>query len=307
MKTKLYLTGLMLLAALTFASCREEQKIADNIDIPGLGGTEEVANEVDEWLYENFTEPYNINVVYRWDAASMYSTLTARLVPIEYEKVIPMMAVIRDVWFEPYLETAGDDFIKRMAPKTVVLVGSPEYQSGAIKLGQAEGGRKILLLNANNFDPADEEGFKQALHTIEHEFAHILHQTIMFDKEFQGISAKYYSSEGWKEYTDEQARQLGFCRNYSMCGKDEDFVEVMSMIMVYGYDWFQNTVLAEARKSTLEPNAEANLLRKLDIVENYLADSWNIRFFDDEVTGERGLVTCVQDAVAKAMKNPPLE
>ena len=74
-----------------------------------------------------------------------------------------------------------------MSPKKVVLVGSPEYQNGSIKLGQAEGARKILLLNANNFDPTDEAGLKQALHTIMHEFAHILHQTAMFDKTYQDI------------------------------------------------------------------------------------------------------------------------
>ena len=41
----------------------------------------------------------------------------------------------------------GEVFLKKMTPKQVVLGGSGEYQFGAIKLGQAEGGLKILLLN----------------------------------------------------------------------------------------------------------------------------------------------------------------
>lgn len=311
MKAKIFLLGLTMLAGALLTSCREEEKISPNINIPGLGGTDEVENELDEWLYDNFTEPYNINVVYRWDAAQMYSTLTARLVPVEYDAVKPMMAVIRDVWFEPYLKAAGDTFLKKMAPKTIVLVGSPEYQSGSIKLGQAEGGRKILLLNANNFDPTapeeDPGSLREVLHTIEHEFAHILHQTIMFDKEFQGLSAKYYTSSGWEEYSDKDAYERGFCRNYGMSGKDEDFVEIMSMIMVFGNDWFENTVLPAAQESTIEPNAYANLVKKRDMVEEYLATSWNIRFFDDPVSGEKGLVTYVQEAVNKAMQNPPVK
>lgn len=62
------------------------------------------------------------------------------------------MTAIRDVWFEPYERAVGDVFLKKMTPKQVVLGGSGEYQFGAIKLGQAEGGLKILLLNVNNFD-----------------------------------------------------------------------------------------------------------------------------------------------------------
>lgn len=297
----------MLAAGMLFTSCREEQKIADDIVIPGLGGTDEVENELDEWLYENFTVPYNINVVYRWDAAQMYTTLTARLVPVEMEAVKPMMAVIRDVWFEPYLLTAGETFLKQMTPKTIVLVGSPEYQNGSIKLGQAEGGCKILLLNTNYFDASVESSLKEVLHTIEHEFAHILHQTTMFDKNFQSISAGYYTSEGWTSYSDEEAYELGFCSAYAMSGKDEDFVEVISRIMVYGYDWFENTVLAAAKASTVEPDAYSNLVKKLDIVENYLADEWNVQFLDDEATGTKGIVSYVQEAVEAAMQNPPME
>lgn len=69
-----------------------------------------------------------------------------------------------------------------------MLVGSREYQNGSYKLGQAEGGRKILLLNVNNFDASDENELKESLHTIVHEFTHILHQTKLFDKKYQEIS-----------------------------------------------------------------------------------------------------------------------
>ena len=75
-----------------------------------------------------------------------------------------------------------------------MLVGSPEYQNGSYKLGQAEGGRKILLLNVNNFDASDENELKESLHTIVHEFTHILHQTKLFDKKYQEISTGRYNS-----------------------------------------------------------------------------------------------------------------
>ncbi len=112
---------LLLCAALLLGafSCREKETIADDLVIPGLGGTEEIANELDQWLYENFTVPYNIEVIYRWDAAQMYSNITtSRLVPVEYGLVKPMLAAIRDVWFEPFFQASGGkDFLCWLAPK----------------------------------------------------------------------------------------------------------------------------------------------------------------------------------------------
>lgn len=307
MKINKLFIGLITLPLLFGAvSCREKEVIADDIVIPGLGGTDEATNELDQWLFDNFTKPYNIEVTYRWNAAQMYSSVTSsRLVPVEYEKVMPVMAAIRDVWFEPYVKAAGDAFMKELAPKKVVLVGSPEYQSGAIKLGQAEGGNKILLLNINYFDASDEAQLRQQLHTIMHEFGHILHQNKMYDKTFQDISAGYYEPDGWKEYTDTEAYQLGFTRNYGMNCVDDDFVEVLSMVLVYGYDWFQNTVLAAAAESD-ELDAVSVLNQKLEMVESYLANSWGIMLFDDAL-GNKGLETFVQEAVAAVVANPPTE
>lgn len=308
-RTNIFISILLLATLFLTVSCREKELISDDIDIPGLGGTEEVPNELDAWLFDNYTQIYNIDVVYRWDAAQMYSSLSgSKLVPVKYEAVKPMMAAMRDVWFQPYIQACGNaDFLKRMAPKKIVLVGSPEFLDGAIKLGQAEGGRKILLLNANSFDASDEEGLKQALQTIEHEFAHILHQTILFSKEYQELSSGFYDSAGWTQFNDKEAYQLGFVSAYSMSGKDEDFVEVLSMILVYGYDWFKNTVLPVAAESTENPKAHEILLKKVAMVETYFKESWNIQFLDDAVTGTKGLEGYVRDAISAVSTNPPTE
>ena len=234
-----------LLAGAAFTACNEEDPIDPNADIPGLGGEKTVQTETDRWLYENYVVPFNIDVEYKWDATDMMPSIDKQLVPVDEELVIPFMQVMYDVWFSPYEQTAGLDFVKEITPKKVVLVGSPEYEFGAIKLGQAEGGRKILLLNVNGFDPSDAANVKEFLHTIEHEFAHILHQTVLFDKNYEKISAGNYLPSGWTSVSDSEARQLGFITPYAMSGKDEDFVEMISMIMVYGREWYEETVLTE--------------------------------------------------------------
>lgn len=293
-------------ATLLLGGCREEEKIADDLYIPGLGGEKYAENELDKWLYQNYTLPYNIDVVYRWDAAQAYSSLSeVQLVPVEFDAVQPMMAALRDVWFEPYIPTGNSqDFLKEVAPKKIVLVGSPEYQNGSYKLGQAEGGRKILLLNVNNFDASDENELKESLHTIVHEFTHILHQTKLFDKKYQEISTGRYNSN-WTLLKDPEARRLGFITSYAMLNKDEDFAEMVSGILVFGYDWFKDTVLAEAEKSTENPNAKADLEAKLAIVESYFKETWNIEFFDNETSGEKGLETYFREAIEKVVSNPP--
>lgn len=294
-------------ATLLLGGCREEEKIADDLYIPGLGGEGYAENELDKWLYQNYTLPYNIDVVYRWDAAQAYSSLSeVQLVPVEFDAVQPMMAALRDVWFEPYIQATGNsqDFLKEVAPKKIVLVGSPEYQNGSYKLGQAEEGRKILLLNVNNFDASDENELKESLHTIVHEFTHILHQTKLFDKKYQEISTGRYNSN-WTLLKDPEARRLGFITSYAMLNKDEDFAEMVSGILVFGYDWFKDTVLAEAEKSTENPNAKADLEAKLAIVESYFKETWNIEFFDNETSGEKGLETYFREAIEKVVSNPP--
>lgn len=291
-------------ATLLLGGCREEEKIADDLYIPGLGGEEYAENELDKWLYQNYTLPYNIDVVYRWDAAQAYSSLSeVQLVPVEFDAVQPMMAALRDVWFEPYIQATGNSQ-EEVAPKKIVLVGSPEYQNGSYKLGQAEGGRKILLLNVNNFDASDENELKESLHTIVHEFTHILHQTKLFDKKYQEISTGRYNSN-WTLLKDPEARRLGFITSYAMLNKDEDFAEMVSGILVFGYDWFKDTVLAEAEKSTENPNAKADLEAKLAIVESYFKETWNIEFFDNETSGEKGLETYFREAIEKVVSNPP--
>ncbi len=294
-------------AMLGLTSCRETEKIDPNLDIPGLGGDDYVMNEVDEWLEQNYRKPYNVEVTYRWDAVKVLTSYDKTIVPIDLDQVIPMMEAIRDVWFEPFNLAAGEDFTKLMIPKSVVLAGSYEYTNGSMKLGQAEGGRNILLLGGNNFDPSNADLLRQSMHTIEHEFAHILHQTKMFDKDFSVYSSQYYDPSAWynSPYTDPSyVYKLGFVRNYCLVGKDEDFADMASMILVYGKAWFENTVIATAATAAAgktpaeNTNAVRDLRWKEAIIVEYFKNSWGIQYYNNTATGQKGLEGYIQDAIA---------
>ena len=195
-----------------------------------------------------------------------------------------------------------------------MLGGSGEYQFGAIKLGQAEGGLKILLLNVNNFDrstdisdpeqetsPEGANCIRQFLHTIEHEFAHILHQTTMFDKTYESISAGKYNPTGWTDVEYAEAQSLGFITPYAMSGKDEDFVEMISVIMVYGREWYDDMVQKTCFQNGKLVNETAYdaFTRKEAIVVDYMKNVWGIKFYDD--AEGKGIVTYVQEAIEQQL------
>lgn len=293
-------------ALLTLSSCRVTEVVDPDIDIPGLGGYEYPENDLDRWLTEVFREPYNIEIVYRWDAVKVYNGVTKRLVPVEYDKVKPMMTAISKIWFEPYLFVADYGFLQKYAPKTVVLAGSPEYagDGGSMVLGTAEGAVKIFLTNANAFNPSNRTTLRNYMHVIEHEFVHVLNQSVNFNEKFTEITPQYYDPTGWTSHkTEEEAYRRGFFSRYSMVSPDEDFAEVMSLMLVNGVDWFEETVLPVADTSTVNPFAAKNLRDKVAAVETYLGEEFNIQFFDNAVTGEKGFITVVQEAMDYVINN----
>ncbi|WP_374165210.1 putative zinc-binding metallopeptidase [Arcticibacter sp. MXS-1] len=231
-------------------------------------------------------DPFNIEVKYKFDRFELDQNKD--LVPPLEGQVIPLMEVVKRVWIEPYTAQAGDLFIKKYAPKQFVLVGSPSYNAnGTITLGTAEGGRKIVLYTVNSFESTAESEVKQQLHTIHHEFAHILHQTINYPIEYKNITPGGYTST-WFNYSNTQALSLGFITSYSRAAPDEDFVEMISTMLVEGRSGF-NAMVASAPAS-----AQPLLRLKEQIVVKYFKEAWNIDFY--------ALQTATHGAIEKVLK-----
>ena len=134
------------LSALVFAlsntACSEDG-LDDKSVITGIGY--EIETPFDEWLLENFIEPYNIRVMYRYE--DMESDMTYNLVPARYERSIEMAQLVSYLCLQAYDEITGSrDFIRANFPKDLFFVGSPAYNNnGSIVLGTAEGGAMSML------------------------------------------------------------------------------------------------------------------------------------------------------------------
>lgn len=275
--------------AAVLAGCRKEDDLGDVNDIPGLGGETWVKGPIDHWIYDSLTKPYNIAVKYKWDQFEL--ELNKNLVPPKEEKIIPVMDAVKKVWLNTYVAEAGELFIKKYCPKFFVLVGSASFNTdGTITLGTADGGRKVVLYVLNDFriksmsdyHPSDSFNVKQMFHTIQHEFGHILHQNVMYTEDFKRISVGMYTAN-WNNVYDENARRDGFVTAYAMSAPDEDFVEMISMMLVEGKDGFDRIVNSippgTSTNGITQAEAQSRLRQKEAIVVAYFKDVWNIDFY----------------------------
>ena len=284
----------IIIAALSIAamvaSCKKEDALGNVDNIPGLGGDTWAPGAIDAWIYDSLTVPYNIGVKYKWDQGELQDDFNKDLVPPKEENVIPMLEAINQAWIHPYVAEAGLSFFKNISPKYFILVGSPAYEQGALKLGTAEGGRKVTLYDVNDFRIkgmpgyvlGDTENVKQVFHTIHHEFAHILDQTIKVPVEFSQSSAGSYTSD-WLNVTPQDAQNEGFISQYAISQAREDWAEMVSLMLVEGQAWFDQYVnsinyTGTTANGTTAVVAKARLRQKESVVVSYFKESWNINF-----------------------------
>jgi substrate import-associated zinc metallohydrolase lipoprotein len=271
MHKRKYLILVMLLAAAV--GCDDAYN--DTVD---PGRTDYVNNdnknktELDNWLLAEFTQPYNIEVKYRWDASEgdIYRTL----VPPKTGQIQPVMDVVKKVWIQPYADVAGGMFIKNYCPKQFLLIGSARYNlDGTFTLGTAEGGRKVVLYVINEFQQTDRNGLKAMMHTVHHEFAHILNQKVAYPAAFRELAAGQYTND-WRFISLNQARASGFITNYAMSSPDEDFVEMVAVMLMEGKEGYEALLQCQANDGS-----KRILEQKEQIVVQYFRDAFGINFY----------------------------
>jgi substrate import-associated zinc metallohydrolase lipoprotein len=264
---KITLAGLLLM---TLDACKKKDDLSK--PILGLGGDTWEKGPVDVWIAENLTKPYNIEVKYRWDATEL--ALNRTLVPPDINQVVPVMDAVKKAWIQTYLDIAGEVFVKKLIPKQFVLVGSYKFNSnGSVDLGSAEGGRKVTLFNLNEFDHTYPPSVLEMMRTIHHEFGHILHQTIMYPLEFKKVTPAGYTA-AWYNVTIAQAREEGFITDYAKNSPDDDFVEMISVMLTEGsagYNDIINNIDSDAGKAALR--------KKEQLVVSYFRNAYKIDFY----------------------------
>ncbi|HET7896631.1 MAG TPA: substrate import-associated zinc metallohydrolase lipoprotein, partial [Flavisolibacter sp.] len=131
------------------------------------------------------------------------------------------------------------------------------------------------------YKSSDSTLIKEVFHTIHHEFGHILHQNIMYPLDFKRITVGLYTTN-WNNVSDANARLDGFITPYSMSGPDEDFVEMISVMLTEGkagFDRIVNSISGVSPNGTTAAEAKSRLRQKEDMVVDYFNKVWKINFY----------------------------
>jgi substrate import-associated zinc metallohydrolase lipoprotein len=247
----------------------------DNNVSPGsnLNTNPKTLNTVDKWIKDNYTDPYNIDVVYRWT-----ESLTDQgrfLYPAHIDSVIPALNVIKKLWIDPYSQVGGADFVKKLAPRQIVLVGGLNLNpSGTITLGLAEAGKRIVLFNVNLLEKKNRDQLTQFIKTIQHEYVHILNQTEPFDVPTWGkISPEGYTAQ-WFNETDGGSREVGFITAYARANEGEDFAEMASEMLGKSFAEWNSLV-----NSVTSSSSKSRIRAKEKIVSDYYLDNFKVNIY----------------------------
>ena len=273
MKHNIYMLMLALVMGLGFVACSDNDPDGPTI----FPVTSPERDQLDMWLQKNYTSPYNIDFKYKME--DIESDYQYTLTPADSAKSAKLAIIIKYLWLDSYAEVLGPDFVKLNVPRVIHLIGSPAYNSnGTIVLGTAEGGLKVTLYQVNSLTDAMLESYASMteyyFHTMHHEFTHILNQKKPYDTSYNKITESGYVSGNWYQVQDSVAHGKGFVTPYAMSEGLEDFAEMLSTYITFTPEQWQ-AILDDAQKVGGD-EAVAALNQKLNIVRNYMLDSWDV-------------------------------
>jgi substrate import-associated zinc metallohydrolase lipoprotein len=286
MKSIIKYTIVLLLGLVALSSCRKEEVLNPESVITVDQYTK---NAFDLWLESNFVNPYNIQIKYRYDLNE--TSFSYYTVPADYDNSVILAHLIKYLCIESYDEVAGVLFTKHYFPKLFVFIGEWEYNNaGTIRLGTAEGGKKITLSGVNyipsimtgkwgDYPTSGADGINHYyIKTIHHEFTHILNQTKDFTPEFTQITPNDYIQDSWNasEYSSEYLYK-GFISRYARKDDREDFAELLSMFVTNPAEQWEAWMASASVDADGNPASGRDIIEtKLEIVKNYMKDYFQI-------------------------------
>lgn len=253
----------------TIVSCANDDQTGES----QLDYTQPTKTTLDNWIDINYLNPYNINVQYKWNQNTVDNS--RYLFPPLVSSVQPALEIVQKIWLDSYKAIGGADFVKKIAPREIVLVGGVNLNSvGTRTLGIAEGGQRVTLFETDYIDKTDRANIQEFIHTIQHEYIHILNQNKPFDeKAWAAITPVGYTAD-WYNYKIPVSNELGFITSYARSNINEDFAETASVILISS-----KAEYAAFLAGIKSPTALAALKAKEALVVKYFKDAFDMDFY----------------------------
>ena len=280
MKKNILALSLLAVVATGFTACSSDDLSSESV-IKSSTTSETV---FDKWLYKNYVVPYIIQI--RWRYEDNESDMAYYDVPADSAQSVELVHIIKYTCVEAYTEVAGIDFTRRYFPKLFSFLGEFEYDnSGTMKLGTAEGGKKIRLLGINHLDQYKNNRSaldELYLKTIHHEFVHIVNQTKDYPRDFGKVTPTGYVNDSWSsDAYGTGFEKRGFVTAYSQKEEREDFAEVVSTYIISTpAQWkaiLQKATIMDANGTVAKEQPGVTAIeKKLEICKRYYKEAFNV-------------------------------
>lgn len=209
----------MLLVMALLSACRGEAPLSQDSVLESAYAEGE-PSELDRWIAEKLTKPYNISVEYRWQKhASQQNSFSY---PPQEEKIEPFLQAVLYLAIEPFSELlAEEELFRKIAPLKIYLYGGKNLHPIGIELIRNTEAPPIEmhLYGVNDFNPNDEEDLFALTRSIYHQLALRLTEIVPYGYE-----------EFWKLSEGQHTGSIGFVRDF--------LSELNTRRAVYGYSGY---------------------------------------------------------------------
>ncbi len=314
MKIKITKIAFILSFILSCVACSED-KLSEN-SVIDENKTQIEATELDNWILNNITKPYGIEVIYRWEKNSNADGVY--IYPPKIEKVRAVLEAVKELGLDTYLlkEVGGKDFLLGRLPIKLYLYGggNPD-ENGVERLYNPQlTAAEMCIYNVNEFEPTDFDKVFVLMRSVHHQLAKRLMQFVSYDRDkFYAISGhRYtgttepiaaplgYAKTGKERFgLDNYANKRGFYTMLSFLSAEDDFAEIISSTLTSTpKEVYDAGVVASTPDTDVDPEVNARyakeaeqaykeFIAKQTFVNEYVQKEWHINLKQMQVISVR--------------------
>lgn len=314
MKIKITKIAFILSFILSCVACSED-KLSEN-SVIDENKTQIESTELDNWILNNITKPYGIEVIYRWEKNSNADGVY--IYPPKIEKVRAVLEAVKELGLDTYLlkEVGGKDFLLGRLPIKLYLYGggNPD-ENGVERLYNPQlTAAEMCIYNVNEFEPTDFDKVFVLMRSVHHQLAKRLMQFVSYDRDkFYAISGhRYtgttepiaaplgYAKTGKERFgLDNYANKRGFYTMLSFLSAEDDFAEIISSTLTSTpKEVYDAGVAASTPDTDVDPEVNARyakeaeqaykeFIAKQTFVNEYVQKEWHINLKQMQVISVR--------------------
>ena len=224
-------------------ACTNDSLIPQSVVDAGTVQTPQT--ELDRWIADSITAPYNIEVVYRWQKNA--NTGTTFVSPPKPDNVKAILRAVRELCFETYRQEnlGGVDFLQGKTPLRIYLYGGNNVDENGVELlnNPQLTPSEMCIFRVDDFKAGDANKMYALMRSVHHQFARRLAELVAYDRDkFTAISGHRYTgsteplaaplgySKKEKDYFGlaDYANKRGFYTMQAFLSAEDDFAEIIS-------------------------------------------------------------------------------